>query len=277
MSKDFSKHDNVNGKEIYLNTVPVVICGTLSRNTSPITTPERFTEIARDIRAERQGEGENKFKYIHSEVCVMEKSKPSVLIDMESHKRTEKDIDAFFNELIVRDDIQPTIWESYRNTEFPSRVAKEEGNILKRIDNFAEIQEAGAWLLRKEADDLRNEAAGLKNEVAGLKKEYDSLKKEYDVASSHVKEETALAYICRKTARIVNSIKSKSSDAKSRSDQSDRLSKQSDSLSDHSMYLKTESAYLSTVAASQREKEELQREKEESKKTEAPPTKKLKK
>ena len=177
MGKNFQENADVPLKEIYLNTVPVVICGTLSRNTPQITSHDKFTEIARSIRAERQGEGENKFKYIYDEVCVTEDLKPHVFINMGNMARTEKDFDEFCHETIVKDDIKPAIWESYRNTEFPSRVAKTEEEVSKcissetvRLKNLARIKNFEVMSLRNQSDCLCNELTHLSTVAASQRK-----------------------------------------------------------------------------------------------------------
>ncbi len=122
----FELSETLCGKEVYLDTVPVVMYGVVPEGKEQKTKDNEFVEIAKQIRLERQGkgEGDGNFKHILNEVYVLQSDGTHTCINM-NNKSERRCVDIYqaINTIAENESLKPTLWENYHNDELPRRKA----------------------------------------------------------------------------------------------------------------------------------------------------------
>ncbi len=124
----FESSETLCGKEVYLDTVPVVMYGVVPEGMTQTTSNDKFVKIAKQTKRERQGNGvkDGKFKYIHNKVYVLQSDGTYTGINMDNASEI-RGVDFYqaIKTIAETDSLKPTLWENYHDKELPLRKAEE--------------------------------------------------------------------------------------------------------------------------------------------------------
>ena len=193
-------------KEVYPDTVPVVIYGVVPKGIKQKTSNKKFVEIAEQIKLERQGngKGDGKFKNILNKVYVLQSNGTHTCINMDN-KSERRRVDFYRDiEAIAKDDsLQPILWPNYHDVELPRRKAaeakaEEEEEVLARLQIGTEAlerlkAETKAEAIRKAAEEEEKEVlARLQIGTEALERWKAEVKARLQTEEAEVKEALAI-------------------------------------------------------------------------------------
>ena len=164
----FKSDGDFYNKEVYPNTVPVVIYGVVPESMEQLTSNEEFVKIAEQIKHDKQGNGaeDGKFKYIHNEVIVRQSGGTHICINIGD--KSEIEIGGIYQVIgtIAEDErLQPTLWPNYHDVELPSRVkAKLEARLKAEAKRPAEEEQQE----EKRQEEERRKAEEERKKIVGV-------------------------------------------------------------------------------------------------------------